>query len=357
MAEAIERLTEGHEVKGLLELFIVSSLGLGVNIFGLMSTHGHGHSHGGHDHGHDHSNENLYGIWLHILADFFGSVTVVISTAMIYFFGWSGFDPVASIAIAVLIAASAVPLIGRSAKKLLIALPDKVEYGLRDTLSDLTSIRGVVGYSVPKFWLEEAVNAPGHHHHDHDHDHDHGHSHSHSHDHHNHAHAHDHDHHESHGHTHSHSHDNHHHHNHVDGDHDHRPEEDAPKFDGFSLGNSHESRVQKPPHRAHSNSPSPHGHSRSPTRDSQPRHPSPLANHAHNDSQVSICSHASSPAAPLSSDRILGVIHIIATRSADLKDLRTRVESFLMSNNMDLITQIEREGEGKCWCGGGLKAG
>lgn len=39
------------------QLLLVSSIGLGINLFGMWATgghHHHGHSHGGHDHGHGH---------------------------------------------------------------------------------------------------------------------------------------------------------------------------------------------------------------------------------------------------------------------------------------------------------------
>lgn len=99
---------------------------------------GHGHSHGGDSHGHSHNTakasqaqimqgiewlkliftvsckENwishlfityfLYtGVFLHILADTLGSVGVIISSLLIYYFGWMIADPVCSMFIAVLV--------------------------------------------------------------------------------------------------------------------------------------------------------------------------------------------------------------------------------------------------------------
>ena len=113
--------------------------------------HGHGHGHGQNDHG----NENMQGIFLHVLADALGSVAVIISTILIYFYSWSGFDPLASCFIAIAIFASAVPLVTSSAKKLLLTVPADTEYDLREALAGLSGLRGVVGYTVPKFWLEE----------------------------------------------------------------------------------------------------------------------------------------------------------------------------------------------------------
>ena len=97
----------------------------------------------------------MHGIYLHILADTLGSVAVVVSTLLIHFFGWSGFDPLASCLIAILIFASAIPLVLSSAKTLLLTIPEDTEFDLRDALAGVSGLRGVVGYAVPKFWLEE----------------------------------------------------------------------------------------------------------------------------------------------------------------------------------------------------------
>ncbi|MCJ1470131.1 putative zinc transporter msc2 [Pseudocyphellaria aurata] len=112
----------------------------------------HSHSHGHHHH---HGNENMHGIYLHVLADTLGSVAVVISTLLIHYFGWSGFDPLASCLIAILIFASAIPLVVSSARTLLLTIPEDTEFDLRDALAGISGLRGVVGYAVPKFWLEE----------------------------------------------------------------------------------------------------------------------------------------------------------------------------------------------------------
>lgn len=168
----------------LNELLIVSALGLGVNLVGIMAfdhahvhhghSHGHSHSHShdhshdhghsdgncdgghsGHSHGHSHGhNENMHGIFLHILADTLGSASVVVSTLLIKKFKWPGFDPLASLLIAILIFASAVPLVMSSGKRLLLAVPADTEYVLKDKLAAVSTLHGVQGYSVPKFWLE-----------------------------------------------------------------------------------------------------------------------------------------------------------------------------------------------------------
>lgn len=189
--EAFERLWEGTKTQRLGELFIVSSLGLAINLVGMMAFghhHHHGHSHGhshshshaqdhghAHDQGHDHShshahdlpevktkeaafshdNENMQGIYLHILADTLGSVSVIVSTVLTSLWGWSGWDPLASCFIAVLIFLSSQPLVLSSAKRLLLTVPEDTEYNLRNVLGGILQQRGVVSYSVPKFWKDD----------------------------------------------------------------------------------------------------------------------------------------------------------------------------------------------------------
>lgn len=275
--DAFERLWEGHELQRLNELLIVSILGFLVNIVGLTAFghahHGHGHSHDhghdghdhGHSHGHSHDNENMQGIFLHILADALGSVAVIISTLLTKYYGWSGWDPIASCIIAVLIFLSAIPLVKSSGARLMLSLPNDIEYGVRNTLGELTTLRGVVGYAVPRFWLEDEGAAHAEVHAKEKHDCGHGHKHDHDHDH-------DHDH--AHGHSHGHSHTHEHHHEH---EHDH----------------------------------------------------------------------------PSMKQRILGVVHIIASQAADLEDVRERTTQFLKGRGMDVVVHVDKEREGRCWCGGG----
>ncbi|KAL8998582.1 MAG: hypothetical protein Q9169_002422 [Polycauliona sp. 2 TL-2023] len=118
----------------------------------------HSHSHASEvapHHHHSHGNENMHGIYLHILADTLGSAAVVVSTILIHFYGWSGFDPLASCLIAILIFASAIPLVKSSAKTLLLTVPENTEFDLREALAGVSALRGVVGYAAPKFWLAE----------------------------------------------------------------------------------------------------------------------------------------------------------------------------------------------------------
>jgi len=272
--EAVERLSSGSEMHRIGELLAVSIAGLLVNLVGIFSfEHGHHHGHDhGHDHGHGHShgNENMHGIFLHILADTLGSVAVVISTILVHYSGWSGYDPLASCFIAILIFASAVPLVSSTARTLLLTLPADTEYIVRETLAGVSTLRGIVSYTVPKFWLDDTGVGASEHAHAHAHEHS-GHS----------------------GCDHDRSH-NHHDHGHEHHDHDH--------------GQDHT-----------------HGH-----------------DHDHEHEQKS--------------QKVFGVIHVIASRGSDLEDVRQRTVSYLQEKGMDIVVQVERDGDGRCWCGGGNKS-
>ncbi|SMQ51588.1 unnamed protein product [Zymoseptoria tritici ST99CH_3D7] len=118
----------------------------------------HSHSHAGHDH---HHNENMHGIFLHIAADAGGSLAVIVSTAMTLWKPWYGWDPLATILIAILIFAAAVPLVSGSARKLLLVVPDDLEWGIKEMLQGLREERGVVGYSGVRFWVDDREEGVG----------------------------------------------------------------------------------------------------------------------------------------------------------------------------------------------------
>lgn len=235
-------MVEGTPPKRLSELLTISVLGGLVNAVGLMGFghhhhhgHDHGHSHGecpssgsnkkdddhkhdhshGHDHGHGHHhNENMEGIFLHVMADLMGSVAVVVSTLLTMYTGWTWWDAVAGMAVSVLIAMAAWPLLKSSARNLLLGIPAGTEYNLRNTLAGIVQQRGVVGYSVPKFWVDDIQSAGGR-------------------------------------------------------------------------------------------------------------------------------------------EKLRGIVHVVAARGAGLDDVRDRVRDYLLAQDMDITVQVEREGDGACWCGSG----
>ena len=152
-------------------LFLISFLGLIVNLIGRFvfqhggngecshahshgSSHGvsHGHSHDhSHDHHHGHSNmmnghthgdhhhdhhhelvggsqsQIMHGVFLHILADTLGSVGVIISALLMGQFGWMIADPICSMFIACLVALSVIPLLRNSFGILMQRTPVELE--------------------------------------------------------------------------------------------------------------------------------------------------------------------------------------------------------------------------------------
>ncbi|CCU74335.1 cation efflux protein/zinc transporter [Blumeria hordei DH14] len=162
MIEAVERIINGHETQRLGELFAVSFLGLLVNLNLKQpksiedSIHDKSDIHSSsHIHSHSHDDDNMHGIFLHVLADTMGSGAVVLSTALTYLTGMKGWDPVASGIIAILIFLSSIPLIKSSAKKLLLTLPDDREYSVRNALTGINDVRGITRYYNSRFWLGE----------------------------------------------------------------------------------------------------------------------------------------------------------------------------------------------------------
>ncbi|PKC63171.1 cation efflux protein [Rhizophagus irregularis] len=189
MFEAIGRLIDPPEMN-TDRLLLVSFLGLVVNLVGIL-VFNHGHHHHGHSHGHSHhkddsklhgqqqqqqqqqqhhhhhhhhhdvDNANMEGIYLHVLADTLGSIGVIISTLLINQFGWTGFDPLASIFIAVLIFMSVVPLIKHSAAVLMLSINDNLEYHITEGLHEVLHVDGIASYTMPRFWPNDGERLIG----------------------------------------------------------------------------------------------------------------------------------------------------------------------------------------------------
>ncbi|KAJ9090075.1 hypothetical protein DSO57_1006468 [Entomophthora muscae] len=121
---------------------------------GHLHTHEDAHQHTEHDHSHGHGHShNMEGVFLHIMADTLGSVGVIISTLLIKYFGWTGFDPLASIFIAVLIFFSVLPLIKSSYAILMLYVPPNVSDSLRQAASQAeTSLDGSCKILDVKVW-------------------------------------------------------------------------------------------------------------------------------------------------------------------------------------------------------------
>lgn len=187
-SESVERLMEPPEVKHE-RLFVVSVLGFLVNLIGIFvfqhggghghshgegshahshGHHGHGHSHG--DHGHEHAHNGhvqhghshgggggsgsqiIQGVYLHILADTLGSVGVIISSVLMYYFGWMIADPLCSLFIAILILVSVLGLLKSSLEILMQRQPRELDGILSGCFYKISALPGVFSVQEPRFW-------------------------------------------------------------------------------------------------------------------------------------------------------------------------------------------------------------
>lgn len=136
--EAVERLREPTPVAGPLMLAVAVG-GLVVNIIGLVVLHG--------DRNHS---LNLRGAWLHVLTDALGSVQAIGAAALIWAFGWNWVDPVASIAIALLVVHSSWTLLRHAVAVLMESAPGDLDVDA--VRSALLGVEGVTGLHDLHVW-------------------------------------------------------------------------------------------------------------------------------------------------------------------------------------------------------------
>ncbi|CBH17087.1 cation transporter protein, putative [Trypanosoma brucei gambiense DAL972] len=141
--ESIERIIKPPEIEAGY-LIQVSLIGLIVNILGIIffhGMHGHSHAHGGCSGSVDH---NIRGVYLHILADLLGSISVMTSSIIITLTGARISDPICSILCSFFIAASAFPLLEETGKVLLLSNQPYGELSFfRTLISEICSVVGV----------------------------------------------------------------------------------------------------------------------------------------------------------------------------------------------------------------------
>lgn len=153
--ESVQRIIEPPEIEGPY-LLLVSIIGLAINVVGVIFFHdSHGHSHS-HSHGEcsgSHVDHNMRGVYLHILADLLGSVSVITSSLLIYFFGWWIADPICSALSAILILLSSFPLLEETGKVLLLAAPDHEKDFCNDIRETILRTSLVQDAELPKIWI------------------------------------------------------------------------------------------------------------------------------------------------------------------------------------------------------------
>ncbi|MFO0583223.1 MAG: cation diffusion facilitator family transporter [Anaeromyxobacter sp.] len=131
-AEAWARFRDPPAVMGG-EMLAVAVGGLLVNLVSLWILRG---SHG--------ESLNVRGAWLHVLGDALGSVGAIASGALVWAFDWRWADPVASVAIGILIVHSSWSLIREAVAVLMEGAPGGVEVdAVRDALGGIAGVREV----------------------------------------------------------------------------------------------------------------------------------------------------------------------------------------------------------------------
>jgi cobalt-zinc-cadmium efflux system protein len=138
VVEAIKRIEAPREVMGG-GLLAVAVGGLIVNIIGTAWLHeGHGHS------------LNVRAAFYHMLGDLLGSIGAVVAGVLILAFGWYLADPILAVAIAVLIAVSAVGVIREAGRVLIEAAPEHLD--TREIRAALLAVPGVTGVHDLHVW-------------------------------------------------------------------------------------------------------------------------------------------------------------------------------------------------------------
>ena len=138
MIEAVHRFQHPTKVEAPLMMGIAAG-GLLVNLISLRILSG-GKS----------ESLNVRGAWLHVLTDALGSVQAIAAGVLIWAFGWSWADPVASILISLLVIYSAWDLLRETLGVLMEGTPGHID--VDEVRGALTGISGVVAVHDLHVW-------------------------------------------------------------------------------------------------------------------------------------------------------------------------------------------------------------
>lgn len=130
--QALERLREPSSIN-VRQMLVVAVIGLLVNLIsGAILLKG------------DHDNLNLRGAFLHVMGDAFASVGTIVAGLLILQFGWMVADPIASIAISLIIIYSSYSLINETVHIILQGAPKNLDTKkIEERLSQLEGVRSV----------------------------------------------------------------------------------------------------------------------------------------------------------------------------------------------------------------------
>lgn len=104
---------------------------------------------------HSEHNLNLRGAYLHVLGDLLGSVAVIVAGLLIWLTGWSWWDPVASLMIALILVPQAVRLLRQTVGVLMEQVPQGID--VRVVAAELKNIPGVVEVHDLHVWSLEGT--------------------------------------------------------------------------------------------------------------------------------------------------------------------------------------------------------
>ncbi len=136
--EAVLRLRSPAEVNGL-GAAAIAAVGLGLNIVVLRWIAPHSHD------------LNARAARLHVLGDVLGSIAALVSGAVIAMSGWTTIDPLASLLICLLIAASALRLLRESVHALMEGVP--LGLSVEAIGGEMARVEGVVSVHDLHVWL------------------------------------------------------------------------------------------------------------------------------------------------------------------------------------------------------------
>ena len=94
----------------------------------------------------------LDGVLLHVMADTLGSVSVIVSSLLIKWYGWMVADPICSLFTSLLILLSVYPLLKNTTAILMQRTPAKLEAWLLGCYQTITAMPGVVAHRDARFW-------------------------------------------------------------------------------------------------------------------------------------------------------------------------------------------------------------
>ncbi|WP_051263144.1 cation diffusion facilitator family transporter [Tuberibacillus calidus] len=134
---AIGRIIHPQEVTGW-GMFVGAGIGLIVNLIIIFALHGEG------------ENLNIRAALLHVIGDVGASAAVIVAGIIIYFTGWQIVDPILSVVIALIVAASAWNIIKKSFRILMQAAPTNVN--LQEIAEQIKTVDAVQGVHDLHLW-------------------------------------------------------------------------------------------------------------------------------------------------------------------------------------------------------------